>query len=149
MTEAGRRRNNAPLRPRKPATTVPDVLFAGGMALLVMAVVFLVASFVDSDLSRGDAGTVLARAFAGTLAISALFAFLLGLLLLRDDRKQLDHFRTPLLLGAGIGAMEAWIFLAAGPPIFMLGPLLLFVFALRPVRRSLAGALRPGRTSRR
>ena len=72
MTEPRRRRNNAPVRPRRPATTVPDVLFAVGMALLTMSVVFFLATFLDDSLSAGDVGTTLARAFAGTLAVSAI-----------------------------------------------------------------------------
>ena len=149
MTEPRRRRNNAPLRPRRPATTVPDVLFALGMALLTMSVVFFLATFFDDSLSTGDVGTTLARAFAGTLAVSAIFAFLLGLLLLRDERDKLDRYRTPLLLGVVIGGLESWLFLDAQPPLFLLAPMLLLVFALRPVRRSLRNALRPGRTGRR
>lgn len=149
MTGAPRRRNNAPLRPRRPATTVPDVLFAIGMALLTMAVIFFLASFFDDSLSTGDVGTALARAFAATLAISAVFAFLLGLLLLRDDRDKLDRYRTPLLLGVVIGGLEAWLFLKAQPPLFLLAPLFLLIFALRPVRRSLGNALRPARAGRR
>lgn len=149
MTEPRRRRNNAPVRPRRPATTVPDVLFAVGMALLTMSVVFFLATFLDDSLSAGDVGTTLARAFAGTLAVSAIFAFLLGLLLLRDDRDKLDRYRTPLLLGVAIGGLESWIFLKALPPLFLAGPVPLLVFALRPVRRALAGAFRPGRTGRR
>ena len=149
MTVSGPRRNNAPLRPRKPATSVPDVLFAVGTALLAMAVAFFVASFFDDSLSNGDAGTVLARAFAATLGISALFIFLLGLLLLRDDRKQLDHYRTPLLLGVVIGAIEAWLFLKAVPALFLLGPVLLLIFAFRPIRRAVASMFRPQRTARR
>ena len=149
MTEPRRRRNNAPLRPRRPATTVPDVLFALGMALLTMAVVFFLASFFDDSLSAGDVGTTLARAFAGALAVSALFSFLLALLLLRSDRDKLDRYRTPLLLGVVIGGLESWLFLQAQPPLFLLAPILLLVFALRPIRRALAGAFRPSRADRR
>ncbi len=136
------------MRPRRPATTVPDVLFALGMALLTMSVIFFLASFFDDSLSSGDVGTTLARAFAATLAISAVFAFLLGLLLLRDERDQFERYRTPLLLGVLIGGLEAWLFLQAQPPLFLVAPILLLVFALRPVRRSLAGAVRPNRGRR-
>ncbi|MEO8540416.1 MAG: hypothetical protein ABI577_11805 [bacterium] len=148
MTAAPRRRNNAPLRPRRKATTVPDVLFALGMALLVMATIFFIASFVDENLSNGDAGTVLARAFAGTLAVSALFAFLLGILLLRSDRNQLDHYVAPLLIGGFVGAIEGWLFLAAQPPVFLLVPLLLLVFSLRPLRRALSRRFLPRQSAR-
>lgn len=149
MTEPRRRRNNAPLRPRRPATTVPDVLFALGMGLLTMSVVFFLASFFDDSLSTGDVGTSLARAFAATLAISAVFAFLLGILLLRDDRAQLDRYRTPLLLGVFIGGLESWLFLKAQPPLFLLLPIFLLIFALRPVRRGIGNTLRPGRAGQR
>lgn len=140
MTGTRKRRNNAPVRPPRGATTVPDVAFAIGMALFVMAVTFFAASFLDETLSNGDAGTVLARLFAATLGFSALCAFLLGLLLLRSDRNRLDHYVTPLLLGVTIGALESWMFLKAQPPAFMLAPAALLIFALRPVRIWLSGA---------
>ncbi len=149
MTGTRKRRNNAPIRPPRPATTVPDIVFAVGMALLVMAVVFFAASFVDETFSNGDAGTVLARLFAGTLGFSALCAFLLGLLLLRSDRNRIDHYITPLLLGVAIGGIESWMFLGAQPPAFMLAPLLLLVFALRPIRRWLSDTVRPGHRGRK
>ena len=148
MTVARKRRNNAPVRPPRPATTVPDLVFAMGMALLVMAVVFFVASFVDDTLSNGDAGTVLARVFAGTLFFSAVCAFLLGLLLLRGDRNRLDHYVTPLALGAAVGGLESWLFLRASSPALLLAPLVLLVFALRPVRRALSSVFRPARQGR-
>lgn len=148
MTVARKRRNNAPVRPPRAATTVPDVVFAIGMALLVMAVVFFVASFVDDSLSNGDAGTVLARVFAGTLAFSSLCAFVLGLLLLRGDRNRLDHYVTPLVLGTAIGGLESWLFLKAAPPAVLLAPLVLLVFALRPIRRGLSRLFRPGQQRR-
>lgn len=145
MTEPRRRRNNAPVHPRRQATTVPDVLFAIGMALLTMAVIFFLATLFDESLSRGDVGTTLARAFAGTLAVSAIFAFLLGILLLRGDRNQVDRYRTPLLLGAIIGALDAWLFLDARPMVILALPWALLFFALRPVRRAISAVLRPGR----
>ena len=134
-----RRRNNAPVRPRRPATTVPDVLFAIAMGLLVMSTAFFVASFLDDNLSNGDAGTQLARIFAGTLLMSSIFTFLLGLLLLRGERNQLDHFIVPLVVGAVVGALEALLFLNPRGPLLLLLPLVLFVFAFRPVRRGLGG----------
>jgi hypothetical protein len=120
-------------------------MFAIGMTLLVMAACFFGASFLNEDLSHGDAGTVLARLFAATLGISALMAFLMGLLLLRDDRKQLDHYRTPLALGLGIGIIESWLFLAAAPALFLVVPLFLLIFALRPLRERIAKRFEPAR----
>jgi hypothetical protein len=117
---------------------VPDLLFAFGMCLLVMAFVFFAASFTDEDLSSGDAGTDLARIFAGTLLISALCAFAMGTLLLRDDRNQLDHYVTPLIVGAIIGGLEATAFLNPAGPLWLLAPFLLFIFVLRPVRRTVS-----------
>lgn len=145
MTAPRRRRNNAPVRPRRPATGVPDVLFAIGMAMLVMGVAFVGASFLDEDLSSGDAGTDLARIFAACLMVSSLLTFLMGIMLLRDDRRRADHYVVPLAIGALVGGIEAAFFLAAKTPVFLALPLLLFVFVLRPVRRTLAAIFRPGR----
>ena len=145
MTALKRRRNNAPLRPRRPATGVPDMLFAIGMAMLVMGVAFFAASFLDDDLSTGDAGTDLARIFAACLMVSSLLTFLMGIMLLRDDRRRADHYVVPLAVGALIGGIEAAFFLAAKTPLFLALPLLLFVFVLRPVRRALASVFHPGR----
>ncbi len=144
MTNASRRRNNAPVRPRRPATGVPDLLFAIGMIMLTMGFVFFMASFFDDDLSAGDAGTALARVFAGLLAISALLTFLMGILLLRDDRRRADHYVVPLVVGGLIGGMESSLFLNPKSPVFLALPLLLLVFVLRPVRRGLAGWTRRG-----
>ncbi len=131
------RRNNAPIRPRKPATSVPDVIFTLAAAGLTMAIIFFVASFTNGDITAGETGKTLARMFAGALALTAGFGWLLGLLLLRDERGRLDHYVVPALLGAAIGALEATLFLipAAG---LLWAPLVLVVFAFRPVRRQVA-----------
>jgi hypothetical protein len=139
MTAPRRRRNNAPVRPRRPATIVPDFMFAAGAAALTMAVVFFIASFVHEDLSNGDAGTQIARIFAATLMLSSIFLFLLGMLLLRADRNRVEHYIVPLGVGAVIGLLEAWMFLNPKSPVLLLLPLLLLVFVLRPVRRAVAG----------
>ncbi|MGE0598753.1 MAG: hypothetical protein AB7J35_02870 [Dehalococcoidia bacterium] len=144
MTNARRRRNNAPVRPRRPATGVPDLLFAIGMIMLTMGFVFFMSSFFDDDLSAGDAGTVLARLFAGLLAISALLTFLMGILLLRDDRRRADHYVVPLIVGAIIGGIESSFFLNPRSPVLLVIPLLLLVFVLRPIRRGLAGLAQRG-----
>lgn len=142
MTARTRRRNNAPVRPRQSAsTTAPDLLFAIGMALLTMAVVFFIASFVHDDLSAGDAGTVLARVFAATLLLSALFLFILGILLLRSDRNRVDHYTFPLAVGAVVGGLESWLFLEPRGALTLVLPLLLLVLVFRPVRRALGNLL--------
>ncbi len=115
------------------------------MGLLVMSVAFFMASFFDDNLSNGDAGTQLARIFAGTLLLSSIFICLLGLLLLRDERNRLDHFVVPLAIGAIVGALEAAMFLNPQGAVLLLLPLFLLVFALRPVRAWLAGLV-PGRS---
>lgn len=141
MTAPQRRRNNAPVRPRRPATGVPDLLFSFGMALVTMALIFLVATFTRDDLSSGDAGTQIARIFAGTLTLSALMLFLLGMLLLRDEKKSIDHYRVPLVVGGLAGALESWLFLEPQGAVFLLAPIVLFIFAARPVRRYVSGLI--------
>ena len=136
------------MRPPRPATTIPDVLFAIAMALLVMSVAFFLASFMHEDLSNGDAGTQLARIFAGTLTLSSIFIFLLGILLLREERNRVDHFIVPLAIGAIIGGLEAAMFLNPQHALLLLLPMFLLVFALRPVRAWLAGLV-PGRPKAR
>ena len=102
-----------------------------------MAAVFVIASFVDKDATAGEAGANIARVFAVMLAITGAFMFALGFLLLRDERSRVDHFRVPLLVGAAVGAAEAFAFLKPlgalvyAPPFFL-------VFALRPMRRLIA-----------
>ena len=66
--------NNAPIRPPRPATSVPDFLFALAMCGWVMAAIFVVATFTDDDLSAGDAGTDLARLFASRFGASVALA---------------------------------------------------------------------------
>jgi hypothetical protein len=139
------RRNNAPVRrPARPATGIPDLLFALAVTGWTMAVVFAVISFADKDATAGDAGSFLARLFAGALAISSLFVFLLGIGLLRDDRWRADHYVVPVLLGLLIGILEATLFLVPAGE-FLWAPFLLLIFALRPVRRGLGRLLGDGR----
>lgn len=128
------RRNNAPIRPRKPATTVPDLIFTLAAAGVTMATIFFVASFTKSNITEGETGKVLARLFAAALLLTSALGFLLGMLLLRDERRRMDHYLTPAFLGAGIGTLEAILFLipAAG---LLWTPFLLLIFAFRPVRR--------------
>ena len=148
MTAPRRKRNNAPVRPRRPATVVPDFMFALGAATLTMAAVFFAASFVHEDLSNGDAGTQLARIFAATLTLSSVFLFLLGMLLLRADRNKLEHYLLPLTIGLVIGLLESWMFLYPKSPILLLAPLFLLFLLLRPIRRWFSGMFQGGRARR-
>lgn len=138
-----RRRNNAPIRPRRPATVVPDLLFALSMAAWVMAGIFFVATFTDDSLSAGNAGTDLARLFSGALLLAGLCGFLIGMLLLRDERGNSEHYVFPMLLGAVIGSLEALLFLRPEPGLLFL-PFLLLIFLFRPLRRMLVGPFRTG-----
>ena len=137
MTDAhGRtvRRNNAPIRPSRPATTVPDVLFACAFTCFTMAVIFVGASFFSDDVTSGSAGKVLARFFAATLTVSGLFLFALGYGLLRDERGTADHYIFPVALGLVVGGLEAFLFLLPASRL-LLAPLILLILAFRPVRR--------------
>ena len=136
---ATRRRENAPIRRQRPATVVPDFLFAIAMTTWTMAVVFVVATFVSDDVTAGDAGKILARIFSAALAISGLLVFSLGVVLLRDERTQADHFTLPLMVGVTIGVLEAWLFLSAAGGWLVL-PFVLLVVLIRPIRR-VAGRL--------
>lgn len=141
------RRDNAPIRKRRPPSTVPDALFAVGAVFWTMALVFFASSYLSENVTAGDAGRLLARIFAGALFISGLFVVLLALALIRDDRIDPGEYVFPVCLGVIVGALEAWLFLLpAGEWLFL--PLLLLVFALRPVRRATSRWLRPARTVR-
>ncbi|MGI8927768.1 MAG: hypothetical protein ACR2HN_14165 [Tepidiformaceae bacterium] len=128
------------MRRRRPATSIPDLLFAVAAAAWTMAVIFFAASFFDDNVTAGDAGRVLARIFAGSLFVSGLFLGLLGVGLLRDDVRQSDHYVVPLLLGAVIGALESVIFLLPAEEL-LIAPFALLIFAFRPVRRWVARSL--------
>ncbi|MCC7365262.1 MAG: hypothetical protein IT303_12910 [Dehalococcoidia bacterium] len=133
----GPRRENAPINRRRPATTVPDVLFGIASMLWTMALVFLIASFVDGNVTAGDAGRVLARMFAGALLIAGLFIGALGFALLRDDRQKVDHYTVPIALGAIAGALEAWLFLVPAGQWLPFPPILL-IFTFRPLRHAIS-----------
>ncbi len=154
MTEApGRvvRRNNAPIRPPRPATTVPDFLFACAFTCFTMALIFFIASFLlNEDVVSGSATKMLARFFAGTLLVAGLFTFALGYGLLRDDRSTADHYTFPIILGIAVGALESIFFLQTVQPLFILLPLLLLILAIRPLRRGISrmifrGSRKPAR----
>jgi len=137
-----RRRNNAPVRPSRPATSVPDFLFALAMCAWVMAAIFVVATFTDDDLSAGNAGTDLARLFAGSLVLAGLCGFLIGVMLLRGERRQADHYVTPVIIGAVIGTLEAVLFMWPAEA-FLFAPFALLIFVFRPVRRHLSKMVNP------
>jgi hypothetical protein len=134
-TNATPRRQNAPIRPRRPATTVPDFLLACAGATLAMAAALAAATVVPGDVIHGDTGRALARVFAGTLVVASVMFTLMALLLLRDERTNGAHYWTPLLIGAIAGVLEAWFFLAGWASVLWLPPLLL-LFAFRPLRRA-------------
>lgn len=134
------RRNNAPIRPRKPATSVPDLIFTLAFAGWTMAVIFVVASFLNDSVAEGETGRILARMFAGALALTSAFGFALGVLFLRDERRARDHYVVPAIVGAVIGLLEALLFLLPAAA-FMFAPFLLLIFAFRGVRRAISRTL--------
>lgn len=138
------RRNNAPVRPTKPASGIPDLLFAMAATAWAMAAVFALASVADHDIADEAAGRALARMFSGALAVCGLFTFLLGLVLLRDDGGDAGHYVTPMLIGLVIGAAESGLFLMHAGTL-LLAPFILIVFVLRPVRRMVARTVAPSR----
>ena len=131
------RRNNAPIRPPKPATSVPDVVFTLAAAGITMAAIFFIASFSNGTITEGEAGKVLARMFAGALAITSACGCALGLLLLRGERRAPDHYVLPGVLGLVIGVAESVLFLIPAPA-FLWVPFVFLVFAFRPVRRRIS-----------
>ena len=140
----GGRRNNAPIRPRRKATGVPDLLFACAAVAWAMAAVFVASSFFDPGVTLGEPGKLLARIFAGMLALTGIFLFLLGLVLLRDEKDHIDHYATPMAVGALAGAIEGVLFLWPAENLLAL-PFVLLVFSLRPVRRRLSRTFGTGR----
>jgi hypothetical protein len=108
-----------------------------------MAVLFFLASYINEDVTVGEAGRVLARMFAGALAIASAFTFMLGLVLLRDERGEMDHYVIPMVIGTLIGALASLLFLTLHFELLFL-PFLLVIFVLRPVRRRVF----PRRTAR-
>ncbi len=138
-----RRRNNAPVRPPRPATSVPDFLFALAMCAWVMAGIFIVATFTYDELSAGDAGTDLARLFAASLVLAGACGFLIGVMLLRGERRRADHYVTPVIIGAVMGTLEAMLFLWPAEA-FLFAPFALLIFVFRPVRRHLSRMVHPG-----
>ncbi len=148
MTNVRSRRNNAPIRPRQRATSVPDFCFSFAAAGWTMAVVFFVSSYLDADVTAGDAGKILARMFAAALAVASAFAFMLGVLLLRDDPDKPNHYVLPMAIGIIVGGLVAMLFLQL-QFAWMFAPFLLFVFVIRPVRQRVFGRRRSARSYQR
>jgi hypothetical protein len=145
-TRPNPRRDNAPIRKRKRATTVPDLLIAVAAAAWLMALTLAFATAFGDRFTTGEVGRALARMFAVTLGIVGLMMFFMALVLLRDERNQADHYRVPLVIGATVGVAEALLFLFTVEGVLFL-PFFLLVFSLRPVRRMMASmvASRVGR----
>jgi hypothetical protein len=123
---------------------VPDFLFALATIAWTMAVAFVTVSFTEGDAVAGEAGANLARAFAAMLAISGLLIGIIGVILLRDERTNANHFRAPVMIGIVAGALVAGIFLwGEGGCIWT--PFVLLILVFRPVRSLLT---RPFRRSR-
>ena len=74
--------------------------------------------------------------------------FLLGIVLLRDERNQAEHFRFPMAIGLVIGILVSLLFLTLHFELVFL-PFLLLVFAFRPIRQRLFGRRRPARSPSR
>lgn len=140
------RRNNAPVmgRRRRKTTTVPDLLIALAATGFTMAIVFTIISFGNDNVTAGEAGRILARMFAGALAVAAVLVAVLAVGLLRDERGQADHYVVPILIGLVIGVCEAVVFLLPAGA-WLPYPFLLLFFALRPVRRVMARLAGGGR----
>lgn len=102
-----------------------------------MAGIFAAASFLMPDLSRGDAGTDLARVFAAFLALAAVCLGAAGVLLSAGSNDRASHVIAPSGIGAAIGVAESLILLRPAPALIAV-PFILLLFALRPIRRSLA-----------
>jgi hypothetical protein len=130
------RRNNAPVRPPRQSegSSIPDVLFCLASGAFVLAVILLAATLRNEQLTAGDVGKELAEFFALALIGAAVFLFLVGILLLRNSRGQANHYVTPILLGIIGGAIEA-VLVIEPAGFWIAAPLIVLVFALRPVRR--------------
>jgi hypothetical protein len=105
-----------------------------------MAIIFFVASFLSDDVVTGSAGKMLARIFAGTLALAGAFMFALGYGLLRDERASADHYTFPIVLGVLVGGFESLFFLNTVEQLLFL-PLIFLLLAVRPLRNALGGLL--------
>ncbi len=140
-TMTTRRRNNAPIRPRRQVSVVADFAFALAAGMFVMAGVFTAISFGGPGFAAGDAGAGLARLFAASLAIASICGMLIGAMLVSGAPDAGAHSTVPVLLGAVVGAFEALLILEARVELLLL-PFALFLFVPLPVRRVLRSGLR-------
>lgn len=128
------RRVNAPIRRAPAQGSIPDILLAGAVSGLTMAVVFVLASFFSEAIKTGEAGPQLARMFGGALAFTSLLIGLLGVLLMGERRQ---HFRLRVgyafVLGGLVGVLMSVLFLELAG-IWVLAPLALLLAAIRPLR---------------
>lgn len=136
---ARKRQAQRKLRTSRPGgSVVSDALFFLAAGALTMAGVFFVTSFSQESVIAGDAGRMLARSFAGALALTATFMALMGAGLIREERGRTDHYLAPIAIGIVAGGIGAALFLT-GMGRLLWAPSLLVVLALRPVRRLLTG----------
>lgn len=140
---AAPRRNNAPVRPyRAPrGSGLGDLFIAGGVTALSMALVLVAGSFMDNVVA-GEAGTTLAQIFGGLLGLGGILLVLAGVAALGEERGQADHYAVPIMAGMAAGTFTTLFILSASPGTVMLLPLLLLIFALRPVRAGISSLLR-------
>jgi hypothetical protein len=136
-TRPNPRRDNAPIRKRKPATTVPDLLIAVAAAAWLMGFTLALATAFGDQFTAGEVGRALARVFAATLGVVGLMMFLMALVLLRDEREQADHYRIPLVVGSAVGVAEGLLFIFTVESVIFV-PLFFLIFSLRPLRRMVA-----------
>lgn len=124
---------------RRGGSIAADILLFFAAATLTMAGVFMVTSFTQNDSLAGDAGRMLARTFAGALAVSGVLVGLLGIGFLGESRNETEHYVVPGAAGILAGGVGATLFLAQAGQ-WLWAPALLVFFALRPVRRRLTGS---------
>jgi hypothetical protein len=131
-----RRRNNAPIRPRRSAPVAADFAFAFAGGTFVMAGVFAAVSFAGPGFAAGDAGADLARLFAASLAVASVCALLIGTLLVGGTADAPAHVVVPVALGAAIGGLESMLIIEARAALLPI-PFALLLFVPLPVRRLL------------
>lgn len=102
------------------------------------ALIVVAASFVGENILGGDAGRFWARAFAAALGLTGLFLTLLALGLTGENIRDRTHYVVPMIVGLGAGVFEGMLLLNGTIDLTILAPLLLLIFALRPVRRGIS-----------
>jgi hypothetical protein len=123
---------------------VPDLLVASWVGAWAMALTFAVASFLDTDLTPGEVGVILARMFAAALFVAGVFMAMLAMVLLRDERAEREHYVAPGIAGLiAAGTASILVFTTAGPQVAVTVPALILLFAMKPVRKLFAPLVRP------